>query len=77
VTAGIRFPDMAQWERIPDGGRMILEIGDPIEPPDPQGIAKPPRAMLLRHHTRMMCEIARLSGKTWRSDANKRRKYVL
>lgn len=73
VPAGIRFPEHRGSDPITDGERMIVEIGEPIEPPTVADRQRPRRGELRELHQQIMLELAKLSGKSWSPRAQKRR----
>lgn len=73
LPAGIRFPGVNPDRPIPETASMIIEIGQPLTPPVVRG--EPDLAVVRDWHSQIMSEIARLSGKEWRSQ-NRRRAHV-
>jgi 1-acyl-sn-glycerol-3-phosphate acyltransferase len=75
VPAGIRFPahDLGPDRPIADREPMVIEIGDPIAPPVPAADAPPERGAVRELHALVMTELARLSGKSWTPQAQRRR----
>jgi len=77
VPAGLRFPNQDPEQPISDGSPMVLEIGDPLTPPEIESAGSPSRDEVQRFHRRIMEDIARISGKDWSPTANKRSRYVV
>ncbi|MEM6455478.1 MAG: hypothetical protein AAF772_10320, partial [Acidobacteriota bacterium] len=58
----------------PPGAAMTVQAGAPVWPPARDDDASAPRrSELTAFHGRIMHALARLSGKTWRADAPRRR----
>lgn len=78
IPAGIRFPELGPGKPIPDGARMVLEIGEPLAAPerDEDGDSATNNALIRDFHAEIMTALTHLSGKTWHPESNKRRKYV-
>lgn len=71
VPAGISFPCEPRDRPIGDTARMVVELGEPLTPPEPRSAAGNDE---IRHfHHRLMREISRLSGKEWSPHARRRR----
>ncbi len=76
LPIGIRFPEHDSDKPISDFSKMKLVVGAPIAPACPPTDA-PDRRQVHKLHCRVMTELAKVSGKSWDLQANKRRKYVL
>jgi 1-acyl-sn-glycerol-3-phosphate acyltransferase len=64
VPVGIRFPEVAPGQTVPEDAIMDIAIGRPLTPPRTSG-RRPALAEVRAWHAVMMSEIARLSGKSW------------
>ncbi|CAM2009326.1 lysophospholipid acyltransferase family protein [Acanthopleuribacter pedis] len=76
LPIGIRFPYHPVDKPISDFAKMKLVVGKPITPSHPPEDA-PKRRHVHELHCHVMTELAKVSGKSWDLQANKRRKYVL
>lgn len=75
VPAGIRFPGQEPARPIADLTPMAIEIGPPMRPPGVPS-REPTRNDVQEFHSRVMREIARLSGKRWNPRVQRRRSHV-
>ncbi len=67
LPAGIRFPEVAPGQAVPEKAAMEIVIGAPLKPPPRRPGARPTLAEVRAWHAVMMAEIARLSGKSWQA----------
>jgi len=72
LPVGLSFPCQPRNRPIGDTARMVVEIGDPLVPPQPPTRAAGQDEVRQFHH-RLMREISRLSGKDWSPRARRRR----
>jgi 1-acyl-sn-glycerol-3-phosphate acyltransferase len=72
LPVGISFPCQPRNRPIGDSARMVVEIGEPLTPPQAQAGTATLEEIRQLHH-RLMREISRLSGKDWSPQARRRR----
>lgn len=65
VPAGIGFPRHGNTPRIRELAPMTIEFGEPLTPPSERNLSG---SAVRAWHARVMCEIARLSGKVWSNE---------
>jgi 1-acyl-sn-glycerol-3-phosphate acyltransferase len=63
VPAGIRFPLEPADRPLGAWAKMVVEIGEPIAPPEPGTVAD--GAAVREHHARLMQAVSNLCGKDW------------
>ena len=73
VPAGIRFPNRTGDRPIRESDPFEMEFGPPLTPPKSEGTSE--RRAVRDFHHGIMREIARLSGKSWQPDFD-RKKHV-
>jgi 1-acyl-sn-glycerol-3-phosphate acyltransferase len=65
IPVGVRFPEHQHVARIPELAPMEMEFGPPLVPPAERDLTA---AATRAWHACVMCELARLSGKTWSNE---------
>ncbi len=71
IPTGLRYPTVPDGGRIGEFDPMSIVLGEPLRPE--RVVVDPSREQIQAWHARMMSEISRLSGKSWQSDARKRK----
>jgi 1-acyl-sn-glycerol-3-phosphate acyltransferase len=69
VPAGLVYPTVAAGGRVRERDPMAVRFGAPLLPGAPE--TEPSRERVREWHARLMEEIARLSGKSWQSAAQR------
>ncbi|HEY1170094.1 MAG TPA: 1-acyl-sn-glycerol-3-phosphate acyltransferase [Verrucomicrobiae bacterium] len=70
LPVGVRFPTNPEGQPIQESSPQVIEIGEPLVPE--KKIAEPTPEEVRAWHARMMEEISRLSGKTWKSNSKRK-----